>query len=149
MDISKGFTLVELMIVIAVISILAALAVPFYQTYTKKSRFSEVIQATGPFKLGVEQCYQSSGSPATVSGCAAGSGSVPNAITAGGANSALSSISVTTAGIITATASTNFGLNNETYILTPAVTAQTQGANAINILTWTSNGTCLAAGLCN
>lgn len=141
----RGFTLIELMIVIAIVAILAAIAVPAYQNYTRRARFSEVVQATGPFKIGVEQCYQAAGSPATVSGCGAGSGGVPAAITAGGANSALASVAVTTAGVITATASTNFGLNGETYTLTPTVTAQTGGGN---ILIWGTTGTCLAAGYC-
>jgi hypothetical protein len=44
------------MVVIAIIGILAAIAVPQYQTYTKKAKFSEVSGATAPFKLGVELC---------------------------------------------------------------------------------------------
>ena len=47
-----GFTLIELMIVIAIIGILAALALPAYQTYAKKAKFSEVIMATTAVKLG-------------------------------------------------------------------------------------------------
>ena len=66
---AQGFTLIELMIVITVIVILAAIAFPAYQNYMHRSFFNEVIQATAPYKAGVERCYQAASSPATVSGC--------------------------------------------------------------------------------
>lgn len=50
----SGFTLIELMIVVAIVAILAAIALPAYQTYTKRAKFSEVIAAIGPAKTAIE-----------------------------------------------------------------------------------------------
>ena len=51
----SGFTLIELMIVVAIIGILAAIAIPSYMDYTKKAKVSELILATAPYKLGVAE----------------------------------------------------------------------------------------------
>lgn len=57
--IHQGFTLIELMIVIAIVAILATIAIPSYQSYTKKAAVTELIQASAPYKSAVELClYQ-------------------------------------------------------------------------------------------
>ena len=56
--IQQGFTLIELMIVIAIIGILASVALPAYSNYTNKAAFSEVVLATSSVKADVEVCAQ-------------------------------------------------------------------------------------------
>ena len=61
MKLQKGFTLIELMIVIAIIGILAAIAIPAYQDYTVRSKVSEGLNLAGAAKLAVAETYDSEG----------------------------------------------------------------------------------------
>jgi type IV pilus assembly protein PilA len=132
-----GFTLIELLIVVAIIGILAAIAVPQYQTYTKKAKFTEVVNATSSLKTAVEGCLLAGNA---VGACESGENGVP--VNSDASYGAVSSIQVATDGtnVITATASAS--LDGATFTLTPVKTAG--GA-----VTWTKGGTCLTTGLCN
>jgi type IV pilus assembly protein PilA len=59
--IQKGFTLIELMIVVAIIGILAAIAIPAYQDYTIRSRVTEGLNLAAAAKLDVAETWQSTG----------------------------------------------------------------------------------------
>ena len=57
-NMQKGFTLIELMIVVALIGILAAIAIPAYQDYIARSQMSEAIQLSGGGEVGMSEFYQ-------------------------------------------------------------------------------------------
>lgn len=61
-----GFSLIELMIVIAIVGVTASVAVPAYQNYLGRSKVSEALQMAGPYQKAIVECYSTNGS---MSGC--------------------------------------------------------------------------------
>jgi type IV pilus assembly protein PilA len=103
--IQKGFTLIELMIVVAIIGILAAVALPAYQDYTIRAKMSEVILAASACRTSITEVYQTGGTPPTVNGWGCEN-------TAGGSSKYVDKIETDANGVITVTIATGINAAN-------------------------------------
>ncbi|GAB3793467.1 pilin [Dyella agri] len=128
-NLQKGFTLIELMIVVAIIAILAAIALPAYQNYTVRSKVSELVVAADACKTSVAEYYQSQGTfPPSMnsSGCLNQQSKYVTSLSVGAGTGVISVTASADPGLTTAVQGKVFGL-------TPAA----QGAGLP--LLWTCN----------
>ncbi len=131
---AKGFTLIELMITIAIVGILAAIAIPAYQNYLRQARYSDIVLSMDPYKVAVAECINDNGA---TTGCNGGTNGIPANITA--AEFQINSLIVVNGRITVTPVAANGILATDTLVLTPSVSAG-------NRVMWSRSGGAVTSG---
>jgi type IV pilus assembly protein PilA len=129
--VQQGFTLIELMIVVAIIGILAAVAIPQYQDYTIKAKIANALTAVESLKTAVALCAQEAGG--ILDNCDGGSNGIATTLTA---TKEVASSTVTN-GVIAATLATGIGSGVDGLVITFTPTVNAGDTN----LRWTNTTT--------
>ena len=132
----KGFTLIELMIVVAIVGILAAIAIPAYKDFQVRSKVTEVLAVMGACKTTITEFYQSHGGWVTLAGAPINANTCQDAAAAGNLSRFLDTIVVSAAGVITATTQ-NTGADAEgTVTMAPLDNTGAVVTGAQDIFAW-------------
>jgi type IV pilus assembly protein PilA len=132
---NSGFTLIELMIVVAIIAILAAIALPAYQDYTVRSKLTELTIAAASAKATVSEAFQSAGLPGVQGASAAW-------VVANTSSKYVQGIAINNTGVVTATVLANAGngipsgLNGNVIRMTPSVGGVVLSATSQGVIDW-------------